>query len=214
MWEEYYSALSELPDWLRKPVPFIVNSLPLLRKRGCRMVLDVGCGAGRNSTYLGAEGFTVIGVDTSLGALRKTRDWAKRDGLPNVLVLCCSMTHLPFVRQAFHAVISVSVIHHALQRDVEMAIGEILIVLKGGGLFLANLLSTKDFRYGSGEKLEKGTFRVVEAFEERQFEEVHHFFSRQEVIKLLEDFQKISIEPVQSGAEPSHEYWKVVAIKG
>ena len=213
MWEEYYSVLSQLPDWLKRPVSFIVDSLPLFKESGARIFLDLGCGVGRNSIYLGKEGFDVIGVDISQSALKKTKVWSKIEGTPNVTVLRASMTNLPFVRQAFHAVISVSVIHHALKKDIEKTIEEIHRVLKDDGLFLANLLSTKDYRYGLGEKLESGTFRVLENFEEKQFEEVHHFFSKKEILTLLTGFEKVRIEPIQSGLEQPHKYWKVIALK-
>jgi len=212
MWEEYYSVLHQLPDWLKKPVSFIVESLSLFKESGARIFLDLGCGVGRNSIYLGKEGFDVIGVDISRSALKKAKAWSKIERV-NVMVLRASMTNLPFVRQAFHAVISVSVIHHALKKDVKTTIEEIRTVLKDNGLFLANLLSAEDYRYGFGEKLENGTFRIVEKFEERQFEEVHHFFSKKEILTLLEGFKKICIEPIQSKFEKPHKYWKVIAIK-
>ena len=219
MWEEYYSVLRKLPDWLKKPVPFIVDSLSLLKEHEARIVLDLGCGVGRNSIYLGKEGFGVIGVDISRSALKKAKAWAKIEGVPSVTVLRCSMTNLPFVRQTFHAVISVSVIHHAAKEDIKEAIDEIQKVLKDNGLFIANLLSTDDYRYGSGLKIEDGTFQILEDFEVKQFKEIHHFFSQKEVQTLLANFERISIErarlvPVRSGKEErSHKYWKVIAEK-
>lgn len=106
MWEEYYSVLRKLPDWLKKPVLFVVDSLSLFREYGARIFLDLECGMGRNSIYLGKEGFDVVGVDVSQSALKKTKAWAKIEGVPSMTVLRCSMTNLPFVRQTFHVVIS------------------------------------------------------------------------------------------------------------
>ncbi|UCE96320.1 MAG: class I SAM-dependent methyltransferase [Candidatus Bathyarchaeota archaeon] len=214
MWEEYYSVLGELPDWLRKPVPFIVNALPFFQEHKVQLILDLGCGAGRNSIYLGKEGFDVIGVDVSRNALKKVKSWSKIEGIPNVAVLRSSVTHLPFVRRTFHVVISISVIHHAFNKNIEKAIDEIFKVLKKKGLFLANLLSTEDFRFGSGKRLEEGTYRVLDDFGEKQFEEIHHFFSRNEVFALFSDFKKISIEAIQAGKEEKcHKYWKVAVIR-
>ena len=214
MWEEYYSVLRQLPEWLKKPVPFIVDSLPLFKEHGARIFLDLGCGVGRNSIYLGKEGFDVVGVDISRSALKKAKSWARIEGVPSVALLRCSMTNLPFVRQTFHAVISVSVIHHAVKEDIEKAIEEIHKVLKDNGLFLANLLSVEDYRYGSGLKIEEGTFQVLEDFEAKQFEELHHFFSQKEIQTILADFKRISIVPIQSGKEERpHRYWKVIAEK-
>lgn len=214
MWEEYYSVLHQLPDWLKKPVPFIVDSLPLFKEHEARRFLDLGCGAGRNSIYLGKEGFDVIGIDISRTALKKAKVWSKIEGIPNITVLCASMTNLPFVRQTFHAIISVSVIHHASEKDIKKAIENIFTVLKDNGLFLANLLSIEDCRYGSGEKLENGTFRILEKFKERQFQEAHHFFSQREILTLLAFFTRIYIEQIQGEKkEQPRRYWKVIAIK-
>ena len=214
MWEEYYSVLRQLPDWLRKPVPFVVDALSIFRKSGAHQFLDLGCGMGRNSIYLAKQGFDVIGIDISKSALRKTKSWSEIEGITNVTVLCASMTHLPFVNHAFDAIVSVSVIHHAVKEDIRKAMEEIHEVLKDNGLFLANLLSIEDYRCGSGLKIEEGTFQVLEDFEEKQFEEVHHFFSQEEIQILLADFKRISMEQIGSGKEERpHKYWKVIAVK-
>ena len=214
MWEEYYSVLRQLPDWLKKPVPFVVDSSSLFREYEAQIFLDLGCGMGRNSIYLGKEGFDVIGVDVSRSALKKTKAWAKIEGVPSMAVLRCSMTNLPFVRQTFHVVISVSVIHHAVKEEIKKAMEEIHKALKDNGLFLANLLSIGDYRYGSGLKIEDGTFQISEDFEAKQFKEVHHFFSQKEIQTLLGDFKWTSIVSIQSGKQDQpYEYWKVIAEK-
>jgi SAM-dependent methyltransferase len=73
MWEEYYSVLHELPDWLKKPTQFIVDSLSLFKNHKSQRILDLGCGAGKNSIYLGKEGFDVVGLDISRSALKKIK---------------------------------------------------------------------------------------------------------------------------------------------
>lgn len=155
MWEEYYSVLRQLRDWLRKPVPFIVEALSLFRKCGAHQLISdvewVGIGI-----YLAKQGFDVIGIDISKNALKKAKSWSETEGITNVTVLCASMTHLPFVSRAFNAIVSVSVIHHAVKKDIKRAIEVIHEVLKDGGRFLANLLSIEDYRYGSGPKNRRG----------------------------------------------------------
>jgi len=213
IWEEYYSVLDALPDWLRKPVPFIVDSMSLFREYGARSFLDLGCGVGRNAVYLGKEGFDVVGVDISRSALKKAKGWSESEGARSVSVLCCSMTSLPFTEQTFHAVISISVVHHACKDSIKKAVEEIHAVLKDNGVFVANFLSTEDYRYASGVKLENGTYRVLEDFDGKQFEEVHHFFSRKEIQSLLKNFKKATVRRIRSGLVQPHKYWKVVAIK-
>ena len=213
-WEGFYSSLSQMPEWLKKPVPFVVEALPLFRNSSVRAVLDLGCGVGRHCVYLAAKGFDVVGVDASRNALRIAKGWSDAEEGLGLKFLRASMTDLPFVGGCFEAVISVSVVHHAAKAGVERTMDEIYRVLKEDGIFLGNLLSVEDYRYGLGEEVEEGTFRVREDFEEGQFEELHHFSSKSEASDLLARFRRVSLEPVQAGKkEQLHCYWKVTAIK-
>ena len=209
VWEEYYSSLKELPDRLKKPVPFVVGSLSLFDGCNVRSVLDLGCGAGRHCVFLAKEGFNVVGIDFSKSSLKIAREWVRREKLGNVDFVRGTMTHLPFTANFFDAVISVSVLHHAVKREIANAVREVHRVLRREGLLIANLASVEDHRFGKGEKVEEGTFRIKEEFEEHEFEEIHHFFTEEEASKLLEDFTKIKIKPIKR----HHRYWKVIAFK-
>jgi len=214
VWEEFYSGLGQLPEWLRKPVPFVVEAICLFKDHAVRSVLDMGCGVGRHCVYLAKKGFHVVGIDTSRNAVRMAEAWSGIERTANVAFLLASMTNLPFRGGCFQAVISVSVIHHAVTKEIDMAVEEICRVLTDGGILLANLLSVEDHRYGSGQEVEEGTFRVREDFEEKWFEEIHHFFTWEGVFDLLASFRKVETEPIQSGKEEKlHRYWKVTAIR-
>lgn len=214
VWEKFYSALGQPPEWLRKPVPFVVEALPLFRDYGVRAVLDLGCGMGRNCIYLAKKGFDVAGIDTSRSALRMAKAWSSIERNANVAFLRASMSNLPFCSECFHAVVSISVIHHAVRDGINRATEEICRVLRDNGIFLANLLSVEDYRYGTGQKIEERTFKVSDGFEETHFEEIHHFFTGEETSDLLASFRETNIEPIQSGKrEQLHCYWKVVAVK-
>lgn len=208
-WEEYYSSLDELPERLKKPVPFVVESLSLFECGDVRNVLDLGCGAGRHCIFLAKEGFNTVGIDFSKSSLKMAKEWVKKEKIRNVDFVCGTMTHLPFTRDFFDAVVSVSVIHHAIKSEITKAVREIHRVLRKKGLFLANLASVEDHRFGKGEKIEERTFRIKEEFEEYEFKELHHFFTKEEALKLLEDFMKVKIKPIKR----HHKYWKVIAFK-
>jgi len=214
VWDGYYSALEQIPERLKKPVPFVVEALPLLKQHGAMVVLDLGCGLGRHCICLAKNDFDVVGVDLSRNALRVTRAQSHMEKTAKVALVHASMTNLPFAGRCLDAVVSVSVIHHSVGKDLERTVQEVHRVLKNGGLFLTNLLSLEDYRYGLGQKIEEGTFRVWEDFEERHFKEIHHFSTREEVSKYLTAFRNVNIDTIQSGVEGRiHRYWKVVAIK-
>jgi ubiquinone/menaquinone biosynthesis C-methylase UbiE len=209
VWEEYYSSLKELPDRLKRPVPFVVESLSLFDSCNVKNVLDLGCGAGRHCVFLAKEGFNVVGIDFSKSSLKIAGEWVRREKLENVDFVRGTITHLPFTANFFDAVISVSVLHHAVKRKIINVVREIHRVLRREGLLIANLASVEDHRFGKGERVEQGTFRIKEEFKEHEFEEIHHFFTREEASKLLADFINVKIETI----DQHHKYWKVIAFK-
>jgi len=198
-----------LPERLKQPVPFVVEALPIFNRCEIKRVFDLGCGAGRHCVYLAKNGFDVVGVDASKSALRLAKEWGRRENLKNVTFTQATMTNIPFCDCLFDAVVSVSVIHHAVKMHIEEAVNEIYRVLKRNGLFLANLASVEDPRYGTGERVEAGTFRLLEGFEEKRFEELHHFFTKLEASQLLSRFAKAEIETLKDKTI----YWKITAIK-
>ena len=205
-WERYYLTLRRLPRRLKKPVPFVVEDL---RRYKINSVLDLGCGAGRPSVHLAKNSFDVVGVDISKSALGLANTWARKEKLKNIALVRGTMTNLPFCNDHFDAVVSVSVVHHAVKKDILKTITEVHRVLRKNGIFLANLASVKDPRYGVGEKVENNTFKTLEGFEEKRFEELHHYFSKREVSTLLSRFSRAEIKLL----EEKPNYWKVTAMK-
>lgn len=208
-WERYYASLKRPPEKLRQLVPFVVEALPIFQKHKVKSLLDLGCGAGRHCIYLSKNGFDVAGVDVSRSAIKLAKKTIQEENLRDVEFVKATMTNIPFDDCRFDAVISVSVIHHALKRDIETTISEIHRILRRRGVFLANLTSLNDPRYGTGRKVEAGTFRTLEAYEERRFEELHHYFSKREVEELLGSFSRTRVESL----EDRPNYWKITAVK-
>lgn len=208
-WESYYATLKRIPKRLKKKASFVVEAVPAFKHYKVKRVLDLGCGAGRHTIYLAKCNFQVIGVDASESALRLARKWARREKLRHIDFLQATMKNMPFSNSQFGAVISVSVIHHALKKNIDETISEIYRILRKNGLFLANLASVNDPRYGDGVMVETRTFRTLEGYERKRFEELHHFFSEEEVAKLMACFSKTTVEPMRDGPN----YWKVMAFR-
>jgi len=208
-WEKYYSTLKKLPKRYKKLAAFVVEALPAFKHQRFKCVLDLGCGVGRHTVCLAKNDFDVIGVDVSKSALRIAKEWVKKENLERVALVQATMTSIPFRKSQFNAVISVSVIHHAIKRDIEETINEVHRILKRNGVLLANLASVNDPRCGKGEMVEPGTFRILEAFEEKRFEELHHFLTKEHASILLSRFSKAEMELLKKKPH----YWKIMAVK-
>jgi ubiquinone/menaquinone biosynthesis C-methylase UbiE len=208
-WETYYSTLKRMPKRLKETAQFITDALPDLKERKVEKVLDLGCGAGRHCVLLACSGFEVVGVDISRDALKMAKEWVRKEKLRNVALVRATMTNLPLNDSCLDAVISVSVIHHAFKKDIVTTVNEVYRTLSKNGWFLANLASAADPRFGTGKKLEDNTFWILEAFEEKRFGELHHFFTRPEVFRLLHRFTEKKV----TAMEDKPNYWEILAVK-
>jgi 2-polyprenyl-3-methyl-5-hydroxy-6-metoxy-1,4-benzoquinol methylase len=103
--------------------------LPL--RRGAR-VLEVGCGAGRNSLTLAQRGFHVMATDLVEEMLHLTRAHTSEQWTAGpVRVACCEAGRLPFESGSFDAVLAIGILERA--PSPELALVEILRVLRPGG---------------------------------------------------------------------------------
>lgn len=126
-WDDdgFAAALPALLDPVR--VPYFLS---VLRHRpGVTHVLDVGCGGGVTAQGLALEGFTVVGVDPSLGAIAEATRHA--DG---VSFAVSTGEVLPFPDDGFDAVLCTEVLEHV--SNPAAVVAEIGRVLRPGGVFL------------------------------------------------------------------------------
>jgi SAM-dependent methyltransferase len=93
-----------------------------------KLVLDVGCGAGRFLDVASRWGATVVGVDLSFAVEASQQSVG---GRPNVSVVQADVFRLPFRDETFDAIFSIGVLHHS--RDTREAFLRLPPLLKNGG---------------------------------------------------------------------------------
>lgn len=74
-----------------------------------KLVLDVGCGAGRFIDVVEKYGGTVIGIDLSYSVDVAFKNLGFKD---NVHIIQANVFHLPFRREVFDYIFSIGVLHH------------------------------------------------------------------------------------------------------
>jgi tellurite methyltransferase len=110
----------------------------------CDMILDAGCGTGRNLVYLLKSGANVFGVDQNPEAIAQLRklgsSFHQIDPQENFKV--ASVEQLPFESETFDLVISSAVLHFAENlSNFEAMLNSMWDVLKPGGYFFCRLAS-------------------------------------------------------------------------
>ena len=110
-----------------------------------QVILDAGCGGGRNLVYLMREGFDVYGVDAEEGAIAAIRALAA-DLAPSLgpdHFRCEAVESMTFPDAFADVVICSAVLHFAHDhRQFDAMLRSCWRVLKPGGLFFARLAST------------------------------------------------------------------------
>ncbi len=179
------------------PSDAAVREAEFFHGEAVRTVLELGGGQGRDSLFLGREGFDVSVLDYSPAAAEAINAKAEASGLASVLR---ASTHdirqpLPFPAESFDACYSHMLYCMELTTtELERLPEEIWRVLKPGGLNVYTVRHTGDAHFGSGihrgeDKWEVGGFVV-------------HFFTREKVEHLARSFEIVAIDEFEEGGLP------------
>jgi SAM-dependent methyltransferase len=103
-----------------------------------RVFLEVGCNWGRWCVSAARRGYSVVGVDPSLDAIRAARHVAEQLGV-DATYLVADARHLPFADASFDVVFSYSVFQHFAKDDALASFAEIGRVLQPGGRSLVQM---------------------------------------------------------------------------
>ncbi len=154
----YKDQIGQLSEY---PIPELRIQSP---NENDRFFLDVGCSWGRWSIAAAQKGFTVVGIDPSLGALLAARRVATQLEL-DIRFVCADARFLPLRNQIFDVVYSYSVLQHFSKVDVVNSLVHINRVLKPGGESLIQMPNSFGVR-SLQHQLRRG-FRQPKQFEVR-----------------------------------------------
>lgn len=126
--QEYFEATSE------------ANLQPLWREISGRLkandlILDLGCGSGRDLKYFSEWGFRTVGIDYSFNLLKLARRFS---GQP---VAVADLSALPFGENTFDAAWAIGSLLHVPRQQLPQILNQIHQVLKPNALFFASVKS-------------------------------------------------------------------------
>lgn len=195
-WEEIYKKYGIVQ---KRIAPICKRALEFFKRARIRTILDLGCGTGRHTIYFAKKGFEVTGGDVSKIALRIIKQIVKENKIKNIKIKKLDYTKkLPFKKESFDSVIMIRVLTHNTKRGMEKIIKRVSKLIKAGGFFVADFLSTKDedFVKKRGKEIEPGTL-IGLPYEEKV---PHHFVSKKEIKTFFPNYLPIyfieSIEPI------------------
>ena len=188
--------VAQADDWLER-------WLPLIRSRGARTALDLGCGLGEDGLQLHAAGLAVTGMDYSPAGIALARQLH-----PEITFVEGDLRDpLPFPDGSFDVVVSGFALHYFRDAEMRRIVAEVRRVLTPQGLLIARVNSTAahDHGFGQGEEIEPRVFNVNGR--------IKRFFTADDVRKYLAGWHIVSLEHREVFRfRPGHAHWEVVAL--
>lgn len=145
--------------------------ISLIGSRG--KILDLGCGAGRDSRILAEKGYEIVGIDYSNEMLKSAR---KLHGdLKNIHFRKMDMRKLDFKNRVFDGVWASASLLHIPKKEIPKVLREVRRVLKPNGYFFVAVKKGEGERMVASEKYGKPMERFFSFFE---VEELRSFLER------------------------------------
>lgn len=151
---EYWNSYYKTGEALTAPSDFAqyVNS----KLSRASVVLDVGCGNGRDSTYFHESGHTVLALDNSIEGLNCITDSSSGE----IPTICCDISKLKIAKNFVDVAYSRFSLHSLDEDSYERALKVIYQTLNPGGLFCIEVRSIEDELFGEGNDLGGNVFKT------------------------------------------------------
>ncbi|MFX1568668.1 MAG: class I SAM-dependent methyltransferase [Promethearchaeota archaeon] len=166
----------KIANELLYPAPFY-NFLSYLSESDMEgPILDCGSGGPNPKQALFVRlGFDVMGIEISEKRFEQAQEYAKENKL-ELSMQFADMREIPFDSNYFAHIYSYNTIFHMVKPDIKKAVGEMIRVLKPGGLCFLNFLSVDASYYGEGDENNPGECVITDG--DREI--LHTFFTDDE----------------------------------
>jgi SAM-dependent methyltransferase len=194
IWEQLHASQS----WGKYPAEDLIRTIMRRYKAERRdnlKVLEIGCGAGANLSFLLNEGFSVAGIDGAPSAIKSARrNLEGFDSTSERLELCVGdFSELPWENQSFDIVIDYFALYANELSVIKKTIKEVERVLKPGGHFYSRSWGKGTEGWDHQPQLELGTV-VSPNSGPCSGMGVSHFFDSIELKGLLSNFSALTLK--------------------
>lgn len=155
-----------------------------------RIILDLGCGTGRNSNYLAEKGNTVIGIEISKTALEIAKVRAGELGVKVDYRLGDIGAPYDIPDSSIDVVLDVTSSNSLDEKGRTIYLNEVSRVLKSGGYFFVRALC-KDGNKNVKNLLNDSPGKEYDTYVLRDINLTERVFSREDFTKMYEQYFKI-----------------------
>lgn len=178
--------------------------------------LDIGCGSGRHTLFMAAEGFEAHGTDYSEKAVEVTNRQLIGAGHP-ATARVAGIERLPYGSDVFQIVVCWHTLYCNTLAEMRKGLAEMHRVLEPGGRACVSLRRDNDYTRGRGIEIEPGTFRLdPELVHEDPPDMTVHYSSLEETRELFKGFSNVEIgfaDFAFGNLDEVRAHWIVIATK-
>jgi len=154
-WESSFKEMETM--WGFEPSDSAILTKDYLLDKNAKEILIPGVGYGRNAKIFCDSGFKVTGIEISKTAI----DLAKRKNGLDIKIHNGSVTEMPFDKNKYDGIFCYALIHLLNSRERIKFIKDCFNQLKPNGTMIFTVVSKKASMYGSGKKLSKDRFQLM-----------------------------------------------------
>lgn len=173
---------------------FARRSYSLIKNKGLKILLDLGCGDGRDSIYFAKGGMKVTAVDFSRGGINILKRQINQKKIKNIAPVCCDVRKMKFKENSFDVIYAHLSLHYFNDKDTTKIFNKLHKILKKNGLLFIKCKSTEDALYGKGKKI--GENMYIKGH-------LRHFFNKN---YMKEKLRKFKILKMIKTSSVYHEY--------
>lgn len=170
------------------PNNFARRSFSHTKNKKLKILLDLGCGDGRDSLYFARKGLKVTSVDFSESGIEALRQASIKSRLP-INAICCDIKDVSFENDSFDIIYAHLSLHYFDDKTTTQIFDKLYKILKNNGLIFIKCKSTEDALFGKGEKVGENMF--IE-------KHLRHFFDKNYMIEKLKKFKIIRVRKTSS----------------
>jgi len=174
------------------------RAVDIFRKHGCKKVLELGCGQGRDTCLFAKEGFQVIALDYSESGICQMKDKAKEMCLDSKVELLCQDVRvgIPLPDASVDAIYSHMLFTMELwEKEIQFILDECRRVLRPGGLNLYSVRNDHDPHFGKGPHKGEDMWQNPIGF-------VVHYFPEEKVRRLAGGYDIVHIREFDDPSPP------------
>ncbi|NLP13951.1 MAG: class I SAM-dependent methyltransferase [Clostridium sp.] len=179
------------------------------------IILDFGCGTGRNAVALSKDGYNCIAMDYTEKAINFIKQKAKEENL-NISTVKNTGFEVPLQENSVDGIIADGSLFYNKKSDNVTILTNLAKVLKPDGKFWANWRTKRDFLFAQGMDMGEGLYKLETGTKR---EGCCYFFADEKDVIEMYEMSKLSIETLDdyeytdNNRTIMNSYYHVVAKK-